>query len=467
MWFFALVCFLCLLAVPIALTYYAGNLLVAPVLWASKRFIAQRSGRRLLQATAGQLTATHSSEAKKLLDATAFTRPTLGARDHEGIVDGLRVLTRTQPRTVDRQGAITGFPWTRQDQVSAQEVIGCSIVIDLRDRIPRELALHVQFGAEETSFGSEAAIASLLDGRLRASVRSGDQLALSDGLLMFDSPFAIRDGALYPLVEALVRAGSRLASATEFGVLHEARLLLENLEHDPDVSVRGRSTDVLLTSFPDHRQATLTLALGDRSPEVRFAAARHLKAGSFEIIQRVISDPLSSDGLTERALRHMIRRFKPERTVPMLRDVLLEGHRHLVRIAVRHLGELRYRPAVAWLDELANDLIDPTGEIAVAIAQALGNLGYPEGEDTLLMLFEWEDLDVKLGAAEALGNVGTRRAVEKLLPAAKANRLDRQLKIAAFTAIQAIRARLGPLGTGSLSLVEIAPEAGALSPPET
>jgi HEAT repeat protein len=384
---------------------------------------------------------------------------------------------RTQARTVDSHGAITGFPWSRQDQVSAQEVIGCSIVIDLRERVPRELELHVQFGAEETSFGSERSIASLLDGRLRSCARAGDQLAFSDGLLMFDSPFAIRDGALDPLIHSLVSAGNRLASATKDGVLDEARLLLENLEHDLDVGVRARSTDVLLTDFPDHRQATLDLALNDASPEVRFAAARHLKAGSFEIIQRVIRDPQASDGLTERALRHMLRRFKPERTIPVLREVLLEGHRHLVRIAVRHLGELRYLPAVRWLDELARNLIDPTGEIAIAIAQALGGIGSSEGEETVLALFDWDDVDVKLAAAESLGNIGTRRAIEKLLPAAKATRLDRRLNIAALTAIQAIRARFGALGTGSLSLVETDQESGALSiegsgpgslsPPET
>src|SRR5688572_19945960 len=122
MWFFALVCFLCLLAVPIALTYYAGNLLVAPVFWLGKRLLAQRSGRRLLEASKGRLRPTHSLEVKKLFDTTAFTRPTLGTRDHEGDVEGLRVLMRTQPRTVDAHGAITGFPWSRRDQVSALEV---------------------------------------------------------------------------------------------------------------------------------------------------------------------------------------------------------------------------------------------------------------------------------------------------------------------------------------------------------
>jgi HEAT repeat protein len=250
--------------------------------------------------------------------------------------------------------------------------------------------------------------------------------------------------------------------ATWNGTLDEGRLLLENLEHDLDVAVRSRSADVLLAELPNQRQATLAIALRDASPEVRFAAARHLKAGSFEIIQRVIRDPLASDGLTERALRHLIRRFKPERTVPVLRQVLEEGDRHLVRIAVRHLGELRHAPAVAWLDDLVRNIVDPSGELAIAVAQALGNLG-SEAEPTLLLLLEHPEVDVKLSAAEALGNVGTRRAVEKLLAATKTARLDRRLKIAAGTAIQAIRARLGPFGTGALSLVETRDEQGALS----
>jgi hypothetical protein len=461
-WFFALVCFLCLIAVPIALTYYAGNLLVAPVFWLGKRLLAQRSGRKLLEASANKLLPTRSLEVKKIFDTTAFTRPTLGTRDHEGDLEGVRVLMRTQPRTVDSGGAITGFPWSRSDQASATEVVGTGIVLDLRGRIPRELDLHVQFGPEEQSFGAERAIASLLDGRLRAVTRSGDQLAIGDGFLMFDSPFAIRDGALQILLAALVRAGKRLTEATSAGVLNEAQLLLDNLAHDSDATVRSRSTDVLLAELPQHRQETLALALRDPSPEVRFAAARHLKAGSFEIIQRVIRDPLASDGLSERALRHLIRRFKPERTVPVLREVLHDGDRHLVRIAVRHLGELRYRPAVRWLDEVAKNLSDP--DIGAAVAQALGNLGAsPDGEDALLQLFDWHEIDVKLAAAEALANIGTRRSVEKLLPATKTARLDRRLKLAASTAIQAIRARLGPLGTGALSVVETDSECGALS----
>jgi hypothetical protein len=463
MWFFALVCFLCLLAVPIALTYYAGNLLVAPVFWLGKRMLAHRSGRRLLQSST-RLRPTSSDEVKKIFDTTAFTRPTFGTRDHEGEIDGLRVLMRTQARTVDTSGAITGFPWSRADQVNALEVIGCAVVIDLRDRIPRELNLHVQFGHEEnSSFGSERAIAAILDGALRSSARKGDQLGIGDGLLMFDSPFAIRDGCLDRLIDALVRAGTRLVQGTWNGVLDEGRLLLENLEHDPDVSVRSRAADVLLSDLPQLRQTTLAIALRDASPEVRFAAARHLKAGSFEIIQRVIRDPLASDGLTERALRHLIRRFKPERTVPVLRQVLLEGDRHLLRIAVRHLGELRHEPAVAWLDELVRSLVDPSGEIAIAVAQALGSLGTSDAEPTLLLLLDQENVDVKLSAAEALGSVGTRRAVEKLLAATKSARLDRRLKTAADTAIQAIRSRLGPFGTGALSLVETGGEQGALS----
>ena len=463
MWFFALVCFLCLLAVPIALTYYAGNLLVAPVFWLGKRLLAQRSGRRLLEASTGRLRPTASSEVKKIFDTTAFTRQTFGTRDHEGEIDGLRIMMRTQPRTVDMSGAITGFPWSRQDQVNALEVIGCAIVIDLRDRIPRELNLHVQFGAEETSFGSERAIAALLDGQLRNATRRGDQLGVGDGLLMFDSPFAIRDGCLDPLLAALVRAGNRLVQATWNGVLDEGRLLLENLERDQEVAVRSRAADVLLSELPQHRQATLALALNDASPEVRFAAARHLKAGSFEIIQRVLRDPLASDGLTERALRHLIRRFKSERTVPVLRQVLLDGDRHLVRIAVRHLGELRYQAAIGWLDELVRNLLDPTGEVACVIAQALGNLGSADAESTLLVLLDSPDHEVKLAAAEALGNVGTRRAVEKLLHATRSARLDRRLKETIEAAIQAIRARLGPLGVGALSLVEESSECGALS----
>lgn len=460
MWFFGLVCFLCLLLAPVVLSYFASNLLMAPVVWAGRTFLVTRSSRRLLAATTKTLRPTASVAARQLLDGSAFTRRTLGTQDHEGEIEGFRVLLRTQPRTVDASGATAGFPWSRQDQRTTRQVVGAEIVVDLRKHIPHGLNLHVHFDAEEISLGSDALVAGLLDGRVRTFARRGDQLAISEGIVSFDSPFAMRDGELEPAMDAVIHLARRLTEAYDGarGTIDEARLLLDNLEQDLDPLVRSRAADVLLRDFPERREEALRLTLEDPSPEVRFAAARHMKSESFDVILDVLHDEETSDGLAERALRHLIRRFSPARTVPILEDILREGDRHLVRIAVRHLGELRYQPAIPLLEEVTKRHRDR--EIAILVAQALGGMGTAAAEPPLVKLLRSADPEVQLAAAEALGYVGTQTA---LAPLGVAKASNRSVRAAAHAAIHMIRARLGPAGTGSLSLVELGGEAGGLS----
>lgn len=460
MWFFGLVCFLCLIFAPIVLSYFASNLLMAPVVWAGRTLLVSRSSKKLLAATTRTLRPTTSNAARQLLDASAFTRRTLGTRDHEGEIDGFRVLLRTQPRTVDAAGATAGFPWSRQDQRTTWQVVGAELVVDLRKRIPHGLNLHVHFDAEEISLGSEALIAGLLDGRVRTFARQGDQLAISEGVVSFDSPFAMRDGELEPALAAVIHMARRLTDAydAEQATIDEARLLLDNLEQDPDPLVRSRAADVLLREFPAHRDEAFSLAREDPSPEVRFAAARHMKNESFDVILDVLHDGETTDGLAERALRHLLRRFPPGRTIPILEDILRKGERHLLRIAVRHLGELRYQPAIPLLEEVTKGR--PSREIEILVAQALGGMGTDAAEPPLIELLRSSDVEVQVAAAEALGYVGTRRA---LPPLGVAKSGGRSVRAAAQAAVHMIRARLGPAGTGALSLVENGGESGRLS----
>jgi hypothetical protein len=95
------------------------------------------------------------------------------------------------------------------------------------------------------------------------------------------------------------------------------------------------------------------------------------------------------------------------------------------------------------------------------VAQALGVLGDPKAERTLVKLLGHDSVEVKRAAATALASVGTVGAVEPLLACSEGMFIDGELKRAANQAISSIRSRLGHVEAGRLSLVE--QRAGALS----
>ncbi len=94
-------------------------------------------------------------------------------------------------------------------------------------------------------------------------------------------------------------------------------------------------------------------------------------------------------------------------------------------------------------------------------ARAVAAMGEPD-EPLLLLLLADEAVEVKVAAAEALGEVGSLAAVEQLNSAADGVTTDRALKKAARSAVGAIQDRVGGVG-GSLSLSGEDAAVGAVS----
>ena len=452
---------LCAFLIPGIFLYVAGHMVLGPLLWAGRSLRLQEHGQRLLRpGSAVKLKPTKTAEARERLDQIALTSWSPRARDFVAEEDGLRVLVRTQPRTVGPDGEPLRFPWTRKERSEAQQVLGLAVVIDTHGRLPPDLDLHVALGRDDAVVGDEALAIALLDSSVRTWSRPGDQLTISETLVGFDSPLGIQHAEPDQLIAALTRMTRRLLGATDArGRVDRADLLLQNLRNDGCPDVRAKSVDMLLSRFAKQTKEALDRALKDDSPGVRFAAARHLGDEGFDVVLDVLRDPASGDGLQERALRYLIRHFPPSKIIGVLEEIVRTGDGGKRNIAIRHLGELRHVPSIEWMRRIVTTCDHRT---TVDIATALADIGRPESEPILLKLLYTASLDVQLAAVDALGSVGQISAVERLLPFSKSRLADARLQLAASTAIRMIQSRRARTGSGALSVVNDG-DAGGLS----
>jgi len=126
------------------------------------------------------------------------------------------------------------------------------------------------------------------------------------------------------------------------------------------------------------------------------------------------------------------------------------------------VSAIREAKDVSFLDRLA-ELSESVGDaLAETIAKTLGHLGDVRAEPPLLRLLGSGSESVWRAAAEALGKVGTIRAVESLYPLTE-RMLSLGLETTAREAIARIQARLGDAEAGQLSLHAHAPAEGGVS----
>lgn len=488
MWIFYFVGLLCLVAAPLIFSFFAGQFFFGTLSWGRQLFFGRRDARKLLEGrparalTAGDASAWRfeapAADDRRALDTALIERRGPFDVEHGATLDGIRVLSRTRSMVVDHLGEKVGFPWTRDERRTSEHVLYTSIIADCTAHLSSAVALHADARADEVNFGDDALFVAFVTSALRATVRDSDRIAISEGYVIVQTPFANRDGRLAPLVEAIAAACRRLVDTTEDGQPDVARLLLDALEHDPDPTIRARAIDRLLqsatpvrrfvprgqqpmepTTRDEVQERGLAMALADTSPLVRFAAARHLHEDGFDVAARTLHDEDADDVLRQRALRFLMRRFPIERLMPIFTSVLEQGGERLQLIVVRRLGDLAHAASLPKLCAVADRA---TRDLAVAIAQALGAIGSPDAEVTLISLYERHDEQVKIVAADALGTLGSAAAVAHLLPAAESTRVSHELRVAASTAVGLIQSRLSghagalsmysPPTTGHLSL---------------
>ncbi|MEO1233423.1 MAG: HEAT repeat domain-containing protein [Myxococcota bacterium] len=450
-----------------AVSWYAGLELGLPMLWRARLLSQARSAPLLLPPPQeGGLALDASPDLGALLDDVTATRRGALIRDFSSARDGLPVYLRTVARIVDQAGDAVGLPYTLEDQAATRSVVVSFVVVDLRDRVPAKLTFHFELGGEK-AVGDEGLIQGLLDGPTRRLLGPGDKLTLSEGFLVLEAPFLLADRTLGPVVEALAHMARRLVRVCgEGGAPNVASLLLENLapfepsegpeeEGMDHAQVRATAVDLLIRNHRLAADEAAARGLADPSPEVRFAAARHLREEGFAFVESVAFEGegvgSKADGLRQRALRFLIREFPSPRVLPLLERAVRSGPDTVRYVALRQIAHLQHRPAIEWMQGLADN---PERETVLAGCEALAQLGpHPLSEGLLVQLLGRPDPLMQKAAVEALAQVGTVASAAALAELIETTS-SRELRLSAGTTLQLVQARGGEGALGALSLAE-------------
>ncbi len=240
--------------------------------------------------------------------------------------------------------------------------------------------------------------------------------------------------------------------------------LAENLANERLPQIRLR----LLRALAAHCKGSpgleraLQHSLEDEDPELRLEAAvlaggpagraclEGLLAGSEDAVEAKALAALEALGSEDASLRAFIL------------EALRSGGPLLQREALRLAVE---RPDPAQLEEVLPLAQSPDDGVREGAARALGALGQPRAEETLIRLLADPVAAVQRESASALEGIGTLAAVAPLLPLAQTITSRDGVREAAREAARAIQARHAVVGSGGLSLVDEPASSGALSLP--
>jgi HEAT repeat protein len=342
------------------------------------------------------------------------------------------------------------------------------VEIDGDGRIPPQLGLYAHtrklpsietadehFDQRARVSGSEPVALAALNNVTRAAVLKllQDGGAVHESRVTFPCPTLYKATVFLPwLVE--------LAEQLSLRKVEIPQALADNAFNDPVPKVRARSFVALQQHFPDSAIARQVLdqALASESSELRLEAALVMREEGKELLSEMALAADISPTLRLRAVDRLTRASWAQTTIPVLEQLLSCEVTAVRRAAIFGLGRYRHRPAVARL--LALDRSDSA--TAGSIAEALGRIGDPAAEPTLVDLLSHDDIEVATAAASALGWVGTPAAVEPLQEIA-GKRRHKDLRQAAGESIQRVQNRITGAEQGQLSLVQLNAAEGALS----
>jgi HEAT repeat protein len=282
------------------------------------------------------------------------------------------------------------------------------VALLLRGRIPLPGGLSVDVGA------------SVSDGVLEVTVN--------------ESGFLGRREKMPEILAVVLDVARRLVAPGDL-----AARIAENLRSEPAVGVRVQAVRVLAREFPRHpaTRDALLAACQDPSEDVRLRAGIALGEDGRGTLLELASGGRAHDACAAEAITSLGTSVAPDQVESALRRALRDPHR------------------------------SGTAQACLAV---LASLGRPEAEALVLQGLRSRDEPVAVGAARALGKLGTAASVPALREAAEGSG---ELRRAARQAVAEIQARLtgaapGQLSlaggdAGALSLAEDAGEAGRLS----
>jgi HEAT repeat protein len=340
-------------------------------------------------------------------------------------------------------------------------------------RIPRGLSFAAEGGSGEDILtgdavfddvvevhGEPSVVHALLDKEVRQKVVLfvTNRGSLRRGRLTGRSPLVVAESDVLSCVRMTVRLAEALSSAEGGGICPR---LARNVVEDPVPGVRLLNLLQLQEAFGgtgEAREASRA-ALSDPSPWARLAAARFLQ-GEVQALEALARDREVPDQAAAEAIELLAARLSLERAGPLLVDVVKSRTSDARRQAIQELGRLRHGPALGPL-VVVMERDDP--RTAAAAATALGALGDPRAEVSLLGVLGRDDASLRLAAARALGRLGSVKSVAPLLALLEARGLDADGRQAIRGAIASIQSRLVGAGAGQLTVASAESESGRLT----
>jgi hypothetical protein len=312
----------------------------------------------------------------------------------------------------------------------------------------------------ETRVAVRRMLLGLVDGPTGQPVPTAAAIALLAGELVAqfpDQPTPPAPWQLKQALQALLDLSERFQRPSNV-----AERLARTLEVEPHWRVRLRGLELLATSYPKDpaTRAAARHALADALPEIRLEAAIALGDDGVPALLEIARLEGVEDATAARAIDALGDRFPAESRESALHQALRLRRLHTADACIQALGR---GGGAAAVRRLAKVLAVETGPLAVAAAKALGTAGAgsQEAESALLSALAKDLPDLVVPAVEALGHVGSARAVLPIQEAAARYGSHTEVRRAARQAVAEIQARLPGATPGQLSIAEA--EAGALS----
>ena len=284
----------------------------------------------------------------------------------------------------------------------------------------------------------------------------------------------VHDGDLIVTVRGHIRSASRIVQLVDFLIALAADLSLPEEEwasalrtraiEDPSAEIRRRSLEALVRGYPDSVPArgAVQNRLIDFVPEIRLLAAQHAGEGGINTASEVFHDAHLDPSLRIRALE-VWAELAPRRDEPIGRAIvaaLASPVEAMIQAGARVVATRKEEGVrTQVLQVIAKG---PPSAHAAALA-ALGAIADARDLETVTDGLKSKDPDVRVAAAEAMGQLGGRETVEYLLPLTRGLGQPARVKDAARAAVASIQARTGG-DRGGLSLVDRI-ESGGLSIP--
>ena len=317
-----------------------------------------------------------------------------------------------------------------------------------------------KFDAAVKITGQEEEVLALLDSETRDPLV---QAVASGGS-------TVKDGRICLMLQEMDDAADRLDGLIDLGQrLTLLRMeipgrLVRNAASDPLPSVRLRNLEALQEKYPDCEDLpdVSRLMLKSEDPELRFAGARSLETEGLPAARELVLSDAAGDDLRRRALEWFLRQASREQISAVMAQLVENPPPALLPLLVE---ELEQHPLPPLLIQLlaAMDLL--SDEMVLALARAAAWRPGGASEEILLRLLGRDNVEIRIEAAKALGQIGTARAVEPLLALTTGLLASPSVKEAAREAVARIQSRLGDAEAGRLSLAVPAEGEGALSLP--